>query len=237
MEQAMPKTNDMSFRIAGAAGQGVESSGAGFAQALAQGGLHVFALQDYMSRIRGGLNFFQVRAHENPLYCHDDGVQILLPLNEEALDAFYDDVVPGGGVIYDQDLKVDAEAIAGGDRGLRRKAMPVPLVEMAKEHGDRVMANTAALGAAAGVTGYSYERIAGVIRQNFRRKGGEVVVGGHHLPPLAPPTSMPRSTTLPALTGSWMPCLMLLSASSSAATRPLLWAPWPAAVALSRPIP
>lgn len=170
----MTTINDLSLRIAGAAGQGVESSGAGFAQALAQGGLHVFALQDYMSRIRGGLNFFELRVHESPLYCHDDAIHILLALNEEALEAFCDDVVPGGGIIYDQDLKVEAAAVAGGPDPLR-KAMPVPLAELAKEHGERVMANTAALGAAAGVMGYSYERMADVIRQNFRRKGGEVV--------------------------------------------------------------
>ncbi len=169
----MPTVNNMSLRIAGAAGQGVESSGAGFAQALAQGGLHIFALQDYMSRIRGGLNFFEIRAHEEPLYCHEDAIHILLPLNKEALDAYCDDVVPGGGIIYDRDLGVDAESVARGGAGPR--AMPVPLVEIAQEHGDRVMANTAALGAAAGVTGYSYERMADVIRQNFRRKGGEVV--------------------------------------------------------------
>jgi 2-oxoglutarate ferredoxin oxidoreductase subunit alpha len=68
-------------------------------------------------------------------------------------------------------MKVDRRTISG--RG--RKAMPVPLVEIAKEHGERVMANTAALGAAAGVVEYSYERLADVIRKNFRRKGGEVV--------------------------------------------------------------
>ena len=167
----MPTINNMTFKIAGAAGQGVESSGAGFAQALAQGGLHLFAVQDYMSRIRGGLNFFQVRVHEQPLYCHEDAVHILLPLNMEALEAYQDDVVPGGGIIYDDSLKVDEEAVAG--RG--RKAMPVPLLEIAKEHGERVMANTAALGAAAGVAGYACERLADVIRKNFKRKGDEVV--------------------------------------------------------------
>jgi 2-oxoglutarate/2-oxoacid ferredoxin oxidoreductase subunit alpha len=52
--------NNVTFKIAGAAGQGVESSGAGFAQALVRGGLHLFGLQDYMSRIRGGLNFVQL---------------------------------------------------------------------------------------------------------------------------------------------------------------------------------
>ncbi len=54
----MTITNNMTFKIAGAAGQGVESSGAGFAQALARGGLHLFGLQDYMSRIRGGSELF-----------------------------------------------------------------------------------------------------------------------------------------------------------------------------------
>ncbi|MGD2206581.1 MAG: 2-oxoacid:acceptor oxidoreductase subunit alpha [Anaerolineae bacterium] len=167
----MTTVNNMSFRIAGAAGQGVESSGAGFVEALAKGGLHVFGLQDYMSRIRGGLNFFQIRVHEQPLYTHEDAVHILLPLNKEALDAYQGDVIRGGGIIYDEDLDVDRRPIA--NRG--QQAMPVPLIEIAKEHGERVMANTAALGAAAGVVGYSYERLADVIRQNFRRKGGEVV--------------------------------------------------------------
>jgi 2-oxoglutarate ferredoxin oxidoreductase subunit alpha len=37
------------------------------------------------------------------------------------------------------------------------------------------MANTAALGAAAGVVEYSYDRLAEIIRKNFQRKGGEVV--------------------------------------------------------------
>jgi 2-oxoglutarate ferredoxin oxidoreductase subunit alpha len=167
----METINDMTIKIAGAAGQGLESSGAGFSEALAQGGLHIFGFQDYMSRIRGGLNFFQVRVHEQPLYCHEDKVHIFLPLNKEALETYQDEVVKGGGIIYDEDLKVDRRTISS--RG--RKAMPVPLLEIAKEHGERVMANTAALGAAAGVVEYSYERLAEVIRKNFQRKGGEVV--------------------------------------------------------------
>jgi 2-oxoglutarate ferredoxin oxidoreductase subunit alpha len=167
----MPTINNMTILIAGAAGQGLESSGAGFCQALARGGLHLFGLQDYMSRIRGGLNFFQIRIHEQPLYGHEDAVHLLLSLNEEALEAYQNSVVKGGGIIYDADLKVDEESIS--DRG--HKAMPVPLVEIAKEHGERVMTNTAALGAAAGVAEYAYERLADVIRKNFRSKGDEVV--------------------------------------------------------------
>lgn len=163
--------NNMTFKLAGAAGQGLESSGAGFAEALAKGGLHIFGLQDYMSRIRGGLNFFQVRVHDRPLYAHEDPVHVLLALNEEAVEAYQDEVVESGSIIYDAGLRVDSAAISSKGR----KAMPLPLIDIAKESGDRVMVNTAALGAAAGVVDYPFERLADVIRANFKRKGDEVV--------------------------------------------------------------
>ena len=78
--------NDMSFKIAGEAGQGIESSGAGFAQALARGGLHIFAMQDYMSRIRGGHNFFQIRVAPHDIYSHTDEVHLLLAMNKQAAE-------------------------------------------------------------------------------------------------------------------------------------------------------
>ena len=53
--------NDITIRIGGEAGMGLESSGAGFSKALARGGLYVFGVPDYYSRIRGGHNFFSVR--------------------------------------------------------------------------------------------------------------------------------------------------------------------------------
>jgi len=58
--------NEMTIRIGGAAGDGVESSGAGFCKALARAGLHVFGLPDYYSRVRGGHNFYSIRVSEQP---------------------------------------------------------------------------------------------------------------------------------------------------------------------------
>ncbi|MBU0496162.1 MAG: 2-oxoacid:acceptor oxidoreductase subunit alpha [Chloroflexi bacterium] len=166
----MPK-NDMTFKIGGAAGQGVESSGAGFAQALARGGLHVFGMPDYMSRIRGGHNFYQIRVSERPLYSHADEVHLLLALEPETIDQYKDEVVTGGGIIYDEALEVNAAALEG--QGF--KPFPVPLAAIAEEAGDKIMLNTAALGVAAGVTGYEFERMAGVIRDNFAKKGQPVI--------------------------------------------------------------
>ena len=55
---------DLCFMIGGEAGQGVQSAGYMLARALARSTLSVFADQDYESRIRGGHNFFRVRASE-----------------------------------------------------------------------------------------------------------------------------------------------------------------------------
>jgi 2-oxoglutarate ferredoxin oxidoreductase subunit alpha len=173
----MPK-NNMTIKIGGEAGQGLESSGAGFAQALARGGLRIFCLADYRSRIRGGHNFFQIRISEQQLWTHNEPVHLLLALTKEAVEIHRDEIVPGGGVIYDEKLKVDTAALE--ERGV--KPFPVPLVRIAEETGgDKVMANTAALGAMAGIVGYDLAPMISVIEDNFAKKGEAVVEGNRRV--------------------------------------------------------
>ncbi|HEM62336.1 MAG TPA: hypothetical protein ENO24_08595 [Chloroflexi bacterium] len=167
----MPKKNDMTFRIEGEAGQGVESGGAGFAKSMARSGLHVFGMQDYMSRIRGGHNYYQVRVAESPLYSHSARVDLLMALLPGTVERHKESVVPGGGIIYDQGFEIDEE-----DLNARQiNAFPVPLFDIAEEAGNKIMANTACFGAAAGLTGFPFEYMARVIRDNFARKGDKVV--------------------------------------------------------------
>ncbi|MCK4316906.1 MAG: 2-oxoacid:acceptor oxidoreductase family protein, partial [Anaerolineae bacterium] len=97
-------TNDMTIRIGGEAGHGVESTGAGFCKALARGGLHVFGLPDYYSRIRGGHNFYSVRVSDQPLYSHAEPVHLLLALTEETIPRHRDKIVEGGAIVYDSNV-------------------------------------------------------------------------------------------------------------------------------------
>lgn len=157
--------------VGGDAGQGVESSGAGLCLAFARGGLHVFSMQDYRSRIRGGHNFFQIRVSEGPTYSHSHFVHLLLALTAETIKLHEDVMVSSGGVIYDERLNVDAEALRV--RGLQ--AFGMPLGDIAEEHGSRIMINTAAVAAAAGVTEWPFEYLESVIRDNFQVKGSQVV--------------------------------------------------------------
>ena len=52
---------DLTLRIAGEAGQGIVSVGEMLCAAFVKSGLHVLTGQSYMSRIRGGLNWFDIR--------------------------------------------------------------------------------------------------------------------------------------------------------------------------------
>ncbi len=164
--------NKMTFKIGGEAGQGVESTGRGFAKALVRGGLHVFGLQDYHSRIRGGHNFYQIRVADHDIHSHDERVHLLLALTKVAVNEHLREIVPQGGVIYDPSLEVDERELAAQSV----RAFPVPLEQIAEDAGgSKVMANTAAIGAAAGLTGYDMDVIHNVIRDNFGRKGPSVV--------------------------------------------------------------
>ncbi|HEY76175.1 MAG TPA: 2-oxoacid:acceptor oxidoreductase subunit alpha [Thermoflexia bacterium] len=163
--------NDLTIRIGGEAGMGLESSGAGFSKALTRGGLYVFGLPDYYSRIRGGHNFFSVRVAPHPLYSHAEPVHVLLALDLETIRRHIGAVVPGGAVIYDakEDLPDD----------LHRADVnfcPIPLTALAEEKGGRaVMRNTLAFAVAAGLIGFDPTYLESVVRDNFARKGQAVV--------------------------------------------------------------
>lgn len=164
-------TNDMSILIGGDAGQGVESSGAGFSQGFARGGLQVFAMQDYRSRIRGGHNFYQIRLSGRPMYSHSHSVHLVLALTAETVPLHIDTIAPGGAVIFSEGLDVDEESCK--QRGVH--CFPMPLARIAEEHGSRIMVNTAALGAAAGVCEWKLSHMESVIQDNFGAKGPDVV--------------------------------------------------------------
>ncbi|MFN8524656.1 MAG: 2-oxoacid:acceptor oxidoreductase subunit alpha [Chloroflexota bacterium] len=169
----MPATvNNFQVRFGGEAGQGVESGGGGFARAAMRAGLHIFGLQDYMSRIRGGHNFYQVRVGESPLYTFDDTLHLLLAFNKETVDIHWGDLVEGGGVLHDSTVKVAADEMK--DRGVRDFSMPLTKIAE-QEGGHKIMMNTAAIGAMAGLTDFPFEWIGNVIESNFKRKGGDTV--------------------------------------------------------------
>ena len=150
----------LNVMVGGEAGQGVQSAGFILAKVFTRGGYHVFADQDYESRIRGGHNFFRVRVKDSIVEAIAEPVDVLLALNKESIDLHWKELAERGGVVFD---KGQAEDI--GDNG---NLFSIPLNKLAEEKvGNRLMANTVALGAALGLVEYDFEILEQVLREHF----------------------------------------------------------------------
>jgi 2-oxoglutarate ferredoxin oxidoreductase subunit alpha len=157
---------DFNFMVGGEAGQGVQSVGFLLAKVFARGGYHIFADQDYESRVRGGHNFFRVRVSDGRVDAIAEDVDILIALNMDSIELHQPDMVTQGIIIF------DGEKIKGvsGDNG---NLLSIPLEKMAEEKaGDKLMINTVALGAALAAVKYDLNILNTVLTDWFGK--GEV---------------------------------------------------------------
>jgi len=176
------KVDDFSFLIGGEAGAGVARSGFLFAKACMRGGLHVFGTNDYQSLIRGGHNFYIVRASEQEVYSHSDDINVLVALNAESIMLHKDNLVNSGGVIYDaDDAELTPEKLGRADLRL----FPIPLrkivVEELKQPHSLIMRNTVALGAAIAVTNYDFDLLEEILKDTFKPEVAEINVKAAHV--------------------------------------------------------
>jgi 2-oxoglutarate ferredoxin oxidoreductase subunit alpha len=159
---------EISIRIAGEAGQGVETLGLILCKIAKRAGFHFFAHLDYMSRIRGGNNFVQLRIAEQPVGSFRDRIDILIALNPESVLLHKASVEQTGLIVLDgKDEKKDKTD---------ERLFPVPLKEMAVEKGGSALfINTAAFGSTAALLGFQFEHVAEILREAFAGKGEDVL--------------------------------------------------------------
>jgi len=143
---------DFNIMVGGEAGQGVQSVGIILARTLAQGGLHVFADQDFESRVRGGHNFFRIRVSDNKVLALSEKLDVLVALNKETIALHNEELKTNGVIIFDEEgTKLGAT---------EDKYFYVPLRKLAEDTvKNKLMTNTVAVGAVIGLTGYDFSRL------------------------------------------------------------------------------
>jgi 2-oxoglutarate ferredoxin oxidoreductase subunit alpha len=157
---------DFNFMAGGEAGQGVQSVGFLLAKVFARGGYHIFADQDYESRIRGGHNFFRVRVSDSKVGAIAEDVDILIALNMESIELHQTQMVTQGIIIFDGEK---IKGVSGNNGSL----FSVPLEKLAEEKaGGKLMLNTVALGAALAAVNYDLNILNAVLVDWFGK--GEV---------------------------------------------------------------
>jgi 2-oxoglutarate ferredoxin oxidoreductase subunit alpha len=163
--------DDLNWAIGGEAGDGINSTGKIFAQALSRAGRHVFTSKDFASRIRGGYTAYKVRTSVNRVESVVDRLDVLIALTERTIDENLDELHEGSVIIYDgerttmQDVEIP-EGMIGLD---------VPLKSLAEEAGGAIMRNVVALGAACEVADFPIENLDESLEKRFGDKGQAIV--------------------------------------------------------------
>ena len=160
-------TVDFAVGIGGENGQGIASTGDILARIFARRGLNLNAYNAYQSIIRGGHTFLTIRASDGPVRSMGDKVDVLIPLNQDSMDRHLRLMKAGSRVVY------DVEKLKPGAPAAGVQLCPMPMKELTR--GNKLAANTAALGATLQMLGIESEPLEAVIARQFKKKGDAVV--------------------------------------------------------------
>ena len=162
---------DLNWAIGGEAGDGIDSTGKIFAQALSRAGRHVFTSKDFASRIRGGYTAYKIRTSVDRVESVVDRLDILIALTERTIHENEDELHEGSVIIYDGERSTmqDVEVPEG------THAMTVPLKDLAEDAGGAIMRNVVALGAACEVANFPIENLDEALAKRFGDKGEAII--------------------------------------------------------------
>ncbi|MCU4974524.1 2-oxoacid:acceptor oxidoreductase subunit alpha [Halobacteria archaeon AArc-m2/3/4] len=160
---------DLNWAVGGEAGDGIDSTGKIFAQALSRAGRHVFTSKDFASRIRGGYTAYKIRTSVDEVQSVVDRLDILVALTQRTIDENLDELHEDSAVIYDGERSWEA------DIPDEITAVDVPLKSLAEEAGGAIMRNIVALGAACELTNFDVEYLDESLEKRFGGKGSKIV--------------------------------------------------------------
>lgn len=159
----------LSWKVGGQQGEGIDSTGEIFATALNRHGYFVYGYRHFSSRIKGGHTNYKIRVSTKPRRSNADQLDILIAFDQETIDFNAHELRTGGVIIADEKFK----PVAPEHQDVR--FFVVPLTKFAEEAGSTLMKNMVALGASAAVLGLPASMFENLISDMFLRKGQKVV--------------------------------------------------------------
>ncbi|GAX89893.1 2-oxoacid:acceptor oxidoreductase subunit alpha [Effusibacillus lacus] len=159
----------LSWKVGGQQGEGIDSTGEIFATALNRHGYFVYGYRHFSSRIKGGHTNYKIRVSTKVRPANADKLDILIAFDQETIDFNAHELRSGGVIIADEKFKPVAP------EGMDIRFFVVPLTKFAEEAGSAIMKNMVALGASACVLGLPATTFESLITDMFLRKGQKVV--------------------------------------------------------------
>jgi 2-oxoglutarate ferredoxin oxidoreductase subunit alpha len=155
---------EVNILIGGEAGQGLVTIGQCLAKALVRAGYHIVVRQSYMSRVRGGYNTFGIRASVKKITAPARNIDLLVALNQQAVDDHQNELTPNALVVADQGLTCGATS-----------CFNVPFKELAEKR----YLNTLALGVSASLLGLDKGQVLNALLELLGKKSQEIVDKNH----------------------------------------------------------
>jgi len=160
----------LAIRVAGANGEGIDTTGILLAKILAENGLYTFGNRGYQSLVRGGHVWYQVAVDTKKLNTFGGNIDILVAFNEDAVNYHKNLLKSESILIYDPSIiknKVD---------NVKCKKVELEMNKLASDlKNQSLMKNTIAIGAVLKILGIEIVTVKQIIQKIFRDKGEEVV--------------------------------------------------------------
>jgi 2-oxoglutarate ferredoxin oxidoreductase subunit alpha len=161
--------DQLSWKVGGQQGEGIDSTGEPFATALNRHGYYIYGYRHFSSRIKGGHTNYKIRVSTSRRLANADYLDILVAFDQETIDFNAHELRNGGVVIADTKFKPVLP------EGIHARLFAVPFTQLADDAGSSIMKNMVALGASACVLSLPTDTFYGVIADKFIRKGQKVV--------------------------------------------------------------
>ncbi|MDF2904751.1 MAG: 2-oxoacid:ferredoxin oxidoreductase subunit alpha [Herbinix sp.] len=160
--------------IGGAAGQGIETTAAILQKFFMNSGYYVFAVRDFMSRVRGGHNFTLLRIGKERVYSHSLKLDGIVAFNEETVHLHLEELKSEGFILCDSSYAVDDD-----------RKIAINMVSISKELGNPRFAGMIAMGALLKLFGEDLSNTEKVLRQfvreQFVESNRKALARGHEL--------------------------------------------------------
>ncbi|MFG6118326.1 2-oxoacid:acceptor oxidoreductase subunit alpha [Thalassobacillus sp. B23F22_16] len=159
----------LSWKVGGQQGEGIESTGEIFAITLNRLGYYLYGYRHFSSRIKGGHTNNKIRVSTKKVRSIADDLDILVAFDQETIDVNAHELHSKGIVLAD--AKFNPKLPEGVDVTL----YAVPFTEIATELGTSLMKNMVAVGASSAIMNLECEVFRDVVEEIFSRKGEQVV--------------------------------------------------------------
>ncbi|PLT34137.1 2-oxoacid:acceptor oxidoreductase subunit alpha [Bacillus sp. V5-8f] len=161
--------NQLSWKVGGQQGEGIESTGEIFSIALNRLGYYLYGYRHFSSRIKGGHTNNKIRVSTVQTRSISDDLDILVAFDQETIDVNYKELHDRGIIIADAKFNPvrpdDTNAVL----------YAVPFTEIATDLGTSLMKNMVAIGASSAVLELDINVFSEVVGEIFGRKGEQVV--------------------------------------------------------------